>query len=598
MKEFKKENLNVLTKENNDNTEIDKKENIKVIEEKTNFEKIIIETFKQSNPIDCFINLNIALEEVNSYINEIKESKGTKTLINKNLLDKFNRIFERNFFYVNILIGKIFNAFLDSSNYNILSSDFVLLISFLNLVLNILEFIQGTNISIDLEIKCFSFLNFLTSNQNFILEEEQEESIKELISSFQIKKNSDSFQNFPYRKKIIIRFCNENNEENKLNGILQLIEYFSQTYSLNEQYDMLINHCSDIFKSIINKPNVDYSKVYFELGNFFLNLFFNYKYILKFDSSKKNYVSTFLYLSDLISNEEKLLSNIKVNNYSNDINQLSFLNEVLFEETNQKEIMLKYENIFPISLLVLNTLIIYENEFDLQFICYLILRRIYFIFPQFRKETEDLLASSLINLCKFQSKEERKNIIECKQLLNYLLKEGNDTLKGKINHRLESKGKNLNIELEKNEITDNSLIEYDVLNLYDFNLKTGYPLYTRIEAGSKFFKYIEVENKNSIVYIGYSIEYYNIDFHLLKYCANINQELNDDDNLNDNFVEIVKFERSGETPVKIILFVKEPGIYKIIFDNSFSWFTQKEVKYRINILKSISEINFNNIDNH
>ena len=598
MKEFKKENLNVLRKENNDNTEIDKKENIKVIEEKTNFEKIIIETFKQSNPIDCFINLNIALEEVNSYINEIKESKGTKTLINKNLLDKFNRIFERNFFYVNILIGKIFNAFLDSSNYNILSSDFVLLISFLNLVLNILEFIQGTNISIDLEIKCFSFLNFLTSNQNFILEEEQEESIKELISSFQIKKNSDSFQNFPYRKKIIIRFCNENNEENKLNGILQLIEYFSQTYSLNEQYDMLINHCSDIFKSIINKPNVDYSKVYFELGNFFLNLFFNYNYILKFDSSKKNYVSTFLYLSDLISNEEKLLSNIKVNNYSNDINQLSFLNEVLFEETNQKEIMLKYENIFPISLLVLNTLIIYENEFDLQFICYLILRRIYFIFPQFRKETEDLLASSLINLCKFQSKEERKNIIECKQLLNYLLKEGNDTLKGKINHRLESKGKNLNIELEKNEIIDNSLIEYDILNLYDFNLKTGYPLYTRIEAGSKFFKYIEVENKNSIVYIGYSIEYYNIDFHLLKYCANINQELNDDDNLNDNFVEIVKFERSGETPVKIILFVKEPGIYKIIFDNSFSWFTQKEVKYRINILKSISEINFHNIDNH
>ena len=316
MKEFKKENLNVLTKENNDNTEIDKKENIKVIEEKTNFEKIIIETFKQSNPIDCFINLNIALEEVNSYINEIKESKGTKTLINKNLLDKFNRIFERNFFYVNILIGKIFNSFLDSSNYNILSSDFVLLISFLNLVLNILDFIQGTNISIDLETKCFSFLNFLTSNQNFILEEEQEESIKELISSFQIKKNSDSFQDFPYRKKIIIRFCNENNEENKLNGILQLIEYFSQTYSLNEQYDMLINHCSDIFKSIINKPNVDYSKVYFELGNFFLNLFFNYKYILKFDSSKKNYVSTFLYLSDLISNEEKLLSNIKVNNYS------------------------------------------------------------------------------------------------------------------------------------------------------------------------------------------------------------------------------------------------------------------------------------------
>ena len=60
----------------------------------------------------------------------------------------------------------------------------------------------------------------------------------------------------------------------------------------------------------------------------------------------------------------------------------------------------------------------------------------------------------------------------------------------------------------------------------------------------------------------------------------------------------MKFTKLGEVPVKILIFVKEPGIYKIIFDNSFNWFTQKEVKYRINILKSISEINFHNIDNH
>ena len=59
-------------------------------------------------------------------------------------------------------------------------------------------------------------------------------------------------------------------------------------------------------------------------------------------------------------------------------------------------------------------------------------------------------------------------------------------------------------------------------------------------------------------------------------------------------MEIVKFERSGETPVKIILFVKEPGIYKIIFDNSYSWFTGKEIRCRINILKPLSEITIQN----
>ena len=601
MKESNLENLENPEEKNKEETielKTSEKEKLNSKDEKSTFEKYIIEACKQTNSIECVNKLNLAFGEIPKYINDIKQSKGAKNLINKNLLDKVNRIIERKYLNVTIILAKIFNSLLESSNYNILSNDVNLLISLSNSILNILEIIFRTNIAFDLEKKCSSFLNFLNTNTNFTLEEEQEEIIKDLISTFPTKNSSDSYKNFPYRKKTIMRFCEEDSEEEKLDGILQLIDYFNQTISINEQYDMLLEHCTQIIKVIINKPNEKYRKVYFELGNFILSLLFNYKYLIYIDPTHRNQISHFFYLCDFISSEEQSISNIKVKNLTNNLDDINFLNDTLFEITEQKETLLKCENIFSICLLVLNTLIIYENEFDLQFICYLILRRIYFIFPQFRKETEDLLASSLINLCKFQSKEERKNIIECKQLLNYLLKEGNETLKGKINHRLESNGKNLNIELEKNEIIDNSLIEYDVLNLYDFNLKTGYPLYTRIEAGSKFFKYIEVENKNSLVYIGYSVEYYNIDFHLLKYCANINQELNDDDNLNDNFVEIVKFERSGETPVKIILFVKEPGIYKIIFDNSFSWFTQKEVKYRINILKSISEINFNNIDNH
>ena len=56
----------------------------------------------------------------------------------------------------------------------------------------------------------------------------------------------------------------------------------------------------------------------------------------------------------------------------------------------------------------------------------------------------------------------------------------------------------------------------------------------------------------------------------------------------------MKFTKLGEVPVKILIFVKEPGIYKIIFDNSYSWFTGKEIRCRINILKPLSEIKIQN----
>ena len=49
---------------------------------------------------------------------------------------------------------------------------------------------------------------------------------------------------------------------------------------------------------------------------------------------------------------------------------------------------------------------------------------------------------------------------------------------------------------------------------------------------------------------------------------------------------------------KIILFVKNPGIYKIVFDNKYSWINSKIIRYRVSVLKEMNEIiKDNNIDN-
>ena len=79
----------------------------------------------------------------------------------------------------------------------------------------------------------------------------------------------------------------------------------------------------------------------------------------------------------------------------------------------------------------------------------------------------------------------------------------------------------------------------------------------------------------------------NITFRLLKFCPLINDNLGE-----KHFYEIFKIEKTEGN--KIILFVKNPGIYKLIFDNKYSWINAKTIRYRISVMK---EMNINNNDN-
>ena len=583
--------------------------NVKVdqqIEEKSTFERAIIEAFKQTNSNECIKKLLIAYDEIKFFIKDINQSNGKKFILNKNFLDKISRIIERKFFNVNILIAKIFNELLDTNNFEILSNDLNLLISFSNEILNILDIVNSTNISHDLEKKCSCFLNFLLNNTKFVLEDEQKETLQELLNNFPMRNSSEIYKNFVNIKEDIIANCKSDIIEDKLEGVINLMESFGDTYSLEEQFDLLLENGQQIIKALINKPNPEYKKVYFQLGNFIISMLYPYKFKIKVDKKKKllKKNSKTFYLIDCVENEEKNKNNIKLNKSHSEysIDDMEFLNDCKFELTNQKDLLLKCENIFSLCLLILNTLNFYENIFDLQYICYLLIKKIYFIFPQFRKNIEDLLASNLTNICSnFKEESEKNNIVECKQFLFYLLKGKNidEELKEKLKHRIEAKGNVIKIdeENEENNINEED-IEFDILDFSDFNLRVGYPNLYNIDAGSKNEKYIEIDNNNSLIYIGFATHAYDINLHLLRYCPNLNDNNENNDNNNDfndkgHFIEMFKLERinCSEIPIKIILFVKEAGIYKIVFDNEYSWITAKTVRSRLSVLKPVSEIN-------
>lgn len=485
---------------------------INIGDEKSVFERAIIEAYKQKLSTHIYEKLAIALDEIKFMVNDIRKSGGNTLnnnnsakisknyLINRNIIDKLSRILERKFFNVNILIAKIFENLLDSNNFEILSNDINLLINFSNEVLNLLENIKSTIVSRQLEKRCSSFLNYLLNLEG--VNEEQKVIINELLAGFPTRNSSNIYIQFDDIRDKILKQCRAQNVEEKLEGINQLMENFGNTHSLEEQFDLLVDKVPAIIKSVIHQPNPEYKEAYFQLGNFICSILFATKF--KVDAYLPDYrINT----KDINKNFFLLFAGDElVDEYTK--HHVSFLHNSIFELTTQKENLLKCENIFQICNLILNTLSIYDTIFDLQFVCYIILKRIYFTFPQFRRNIEDLLAVTLVNLCSFKDPFEVENSEECRFFLFYLLKNGEDELKHKIKKRIEGRKidleslnnySNSNPNSENSNQDENNLneVEFEHLKLSDFNLRIGYPSSQDIEAGGELSRYIEVYQPNS-----------------------------------------------------------------------------------------------------
>ena len=133
------------------------------------------------------------------------------------------------------------------------------------------------------------------------------------------------------------------------------------------------------------------------------------------------------------------------------------------------------------------------------------------------------------------------------------------------------------------------------INLNNFSLEIGHKNKISIFAGES--KYINIDTKynNSIVYIEFEIKDNDendkdINFNLFKY-QKIEKTINNGD-LEDEKISFYDFQilynlKNIDKPTKIILFSQTPSLYKIEFDNNYSWVKGKEILYRIIILKSL-----------
>ena len=97
-----------------------------------------------------------------------------------------------------------------------------------------------------------------------------------------------------------------------------------------------------------------------------------------------------------------------------------------------------------------------------------------------------------------------------------------------------------------------------------------------VSAGKTYELYLETKvNETMLIYIEFNLENNSKD---------INFEINKYELFSDEFKNIFKEEKI-ENNFKLFLLSNGCSLYQIVFDNYYSWFTSKDISYRITLLK-------------
>jgi len=549
---------NILVNENiNESSEIT---NIKPKKNKSEFEYHIIESYKiitgsyQSNQNVSygFINIQLCEKEMRIALDICKKSSNIK--LNKNILDKISRIMMHNQINILLIIGKIFIDLMNKENLFVPSdkkTDLNIIISFINEICNLNSLLKETYLANKLNKISNKFIEKIISDFHF--EQDQISAMKNLLKT-NIEKQKPNKLNLNSLEEMIISIID----------LLQSQEnYYMQYKIITNNYEFILGM---INQTDLNEKN-NLSN-YIELGKIFAYLLYNKKYVI---FMKKQ------------SNENEMTGVIKVlfNGYEDNY-LLNVIEGEKYYIDYDEEIDEMREKISELIIKYAEKYKSFNNDFDFQYVLYVLIKRVYFHYnDKFKDKVEPLLAEIMINLCfyKIDTIEEIKIFIH--EILNSKNPK-NENLKNLLIRKIDFVKMNPNFQYkdisknENNENIDNDYfitldnISYETILLLENDLRLGYFINKKILSGDTFCFYVELTEPYGIIDFCANIEEYNIKLTIL--------------NLTEGKVIIKSNEINTITsPFKMVMFFSKPIICKFEFDNSYSWIRDKKIKYKVNI---------------
>jgi hypothetical protein len=567
--------------------------------------------------VENFNKVNLNLTKFYNELDKISEEKPLAeneeiknfSLIDQNFLDYIQVYIPKSLRYeINYSIMEFFNKLFNIKYFMILnntnkSEQESIMVHFCNDSLKIINNFRGSPFFQLLIRKAHLYLNYLFQKKKNL-----RTVLTELLNGFSIPHtiNFKEFKNNLSKGEILSK-CDSLSCKQKEEGIDLLANLISEGVTFAEQFELLTLSGPDIINTLLKSPSDEYAKAYGRFGNLLCSLLYNTKYCITLDpellkpKDNQNLSNDNDVVKSNFSTETenfKLTGNLTVgenygkkkeenadeeeNNYKNvtyilddkvitmeDLTKdFNFLEKKKFELTFQKELLELNEQIVEICLLYVDLIIQYDKIFPLQYISYLILRRIYFIFPQYIKSIKDKIIKALSNLSKFQGQFEWNTSLESRQFAYYLLL--ND--------------KNMSKDIKSVTAVAPYDIRYQLFLMQKTNMSIGFNNWVTVFNGKMVERKIEVMKKNTLVYISVNMTEEDLD----KDINILVDKFDYEKNFWNNILNQVDVEFS-EGLRKIIIFSKEPGLYRIIFDNTDSWFAHKNILFRIVYLKQVDD---------
>ena len=567
--------------------------------------------------VENFNKVNLNLTKFYNELDKISEEKPLAeneeiknfSLIDQNFLDYIQVYIPKSLRYeINYSIMEFFNKLFNIKYFMILnntnkSEQESIMVHFCNDSLKIINNFRGSPFFQLLIRKAHLYLNYLFQKKKNL-----RTVLTELLNGFSIPHtiNFKEFKNNLSKGEILSK-CDSLSCKQKEEGIDLLANLISEGVTFAEQFELLTLSGPDIINTLLKSPSDEYAKAYGRFGNLLCSLLYNTKYCITLDpellkpKDNQNLSNDNDVVKSNFSTETenfKLTGNLTVGenygkkkeenadeeeiNYKNvtyilddkvitmeDLTKdFNFLEKKKFELTFQKELLELNKQIVEICLLYVDLIIQYDKIFPLQYISYLILRRIYFIFPQYIKSIKDKIIKALSNLSKFQGQFEWNTSLESRQFAYYLLL--ND--------------KNMSKDIKSVTAVAPYDIRYQLFLMQKTNMSIGFNNWVTVFNGKMVERKIEVMKKNTLVYISVNMTEEDLD----KDINILVDKFDYEKNFWNNILNQVDVEFS-EGLRKIIIFSKEPGLYRIIFDNTDSWFAHKNILFRIVYLKQVDD---------
>ena len=493
----------------------------------------------------------ITLEQIFIEINREKEKNKEFQfiIINDKILNFLNKIKDSISikFETKLELNKLINKLLTNEYYPFLFENNEKIPYFINSLFSIIQLIRGVLLYDILIRKMHLYINYILNISIY------KKLLTELKLGFGIL-ITNNLGECKENMEEILDLCSSNKLENKKKGVDILINYIN-SISFIEKYELINEYSGQILINLFRDISDDYTNLYYKIGKILYNLLISDKFIItennEIEIENKNQKINLIYNDYLLNTIKDFYILLPYKNY-----------EFYFE----KDINYLIEKIIEISITFVSIVIKFNEDFDIQYISYLILKKIYFSFPNYRNEIREYIPNVLNNLCQTHEQKQWNLSVGSRQFAYYLL----------IND------KELNTKIKSSTEISPLDIKVENINLFNPEIDFGFNNEILIDQGTFVEKIIEVLYDNSLIFILFYLDSElngnDIDVKLYKFDYKMNI-----------WKQIFKDKEFKNINNKYIIYSRESNLYKILFDNISSWITKKKIYYQITFFKPIDD---------